>query len=371
MPAGSRPEAHATRVIAMLNQKGGVGKTTSTVNLGAALAEAGKKVCLIDLDPQAHLTLHLGITPEQVDRTVYDLLIDPECYATDAIVSARKNLDVILSEVDLAAAESELAHVPDRQSILRRKFESIAAAYDVVLLDCPPSLGLLTLNALSLAREVFVPMQAHFLALQGVGKLLETVGLVCQSMNPELRVTGIVLCMHEHQTTLAKEIVSDLDSFFAEASTQDVPWRECRVLKPAIRRNVKLAEAPSFGKTIFDYEPNCPGAQDYRELARGLLAFWKSQKRSTSAAPAAAHADAPSSPPAAEADMKPASGSSNSHVETTEQGPADIAALESERMPEIVTLPACPDAASSPSPSNADASHQAQHNASHTGQGVA
>ncbi len=262
------------RVIAMLNQKGGVGKTTSTVNLGAALAEAGQRVCLIDLDPQAHLTYHLGVDPERVERSMYDLLTDPECYASDAIINARPNLDVILSETDLAAAESELALVENRQTILRDKFATIAAAYDVVLLDCPPSLGLLTLNALSLAGEVFVPMQAHFLALQGVGKLLETVGLVCQSINPNLRVTGIVLCMHEHQTTLAKEIVNDLDSFFIDASTQNVPWSTCTVLKPAIRRNVKLAEAPSFGKTIFDYEPWCPGALDYRMLARELLTAW-------------------------------------------------------------------------------------------------
>jgi chromosome partitioning protein len=258
----------------MLNQKGGVGKTTSTVNLGAALAEAGRRVCLIDLDPQAHLTFHLGVSPDQIQQTVYDLLIDPECEASEAIINARPNLDVILSEVDLAAAETELAQTNHRQSLLRRKIETIAPNYDVVIIDCPPSLGLLTLNALSLAREVFVPMQAHFLALQGVGKLLETVGLVCQSINPNLRVTGIVLCMHEQQTTLAKEIVADLDAFFTQAREQDVPWRDCRVLRPAIRRNVKLAEAPSFGKTIFDYEPWCPGAMDYRMLAREVLAGW-------------------------------------------------------------------------------------------------
>lgn len=261
------------RVIAVLNQKGGVGKTTSTVNLGAALAEAGQRVCLIDLDPQAHLTLHLGIDPGKVRKTVYDLLIDPDSKATEAIINARPNLDAILSEVDLAAAETELASTPDRQSILRRKFlvPKVASKYDIVIIDCPPSLGLLTLNALSLAQEVFVPMQAHFLALQGVGKLLETVGLVCQSINPQLRVSGIILCMHEQQTTLAKEIVADLDSFFAEAASQDVPWKNCRVLRPAIRRNVKLAEAPSFGKTIFDYEPTCPGAADYRALAEQVL----------------------------------------------------------------------------------------------------
>jgi chromosome partitioning protein len=181
---------------------------------------------------------------------------------------------VILAEVDLAAAETELAQTENRQSILRQKLGSIASSYDVVIVDCPPSLGLLTLNALSLAGEVFVPMQAHFLALQGVGRLLDTVGLVCQSINPDLRVTGIILCMHEQQTTLAREIVTDLDAFFAQAAEQDVPWRSCRVLRPAIRRNVKLAEAPSFGKTIFDYEPQCPGAADYRMLAREVLTGW-------------------------------------------------------------------------------------------------
>jgi chromosome partitioning protein len=273
-PRGSRSPAKQTRIIAMLNQKGGVGKTTTTVNLGAALAEMGKRVCLIDLDPQSHLTLHLGIDQESVSRSVYDLLIDPDCYATDAIINARTNLDAVLSETDLAAAETELANTDNRQLILRDKFASLlsgGSAYDVVLIDCPPSLGLLTLNALSLAREVIVPMQAHFLALQGVGKLLETVGLVCNSINADLRVSGIVLCMHESQTTLAKEIVADLDAFFTQARDTDVPWKDCRLLKPPIRRNVKLAEAPSFGKTIFDYEPSCPGANDYRMLARDVM----------------------------------------------------------------------------------------------------
>jgi chromosome partitioning protein len=258
----------------MLNQKGGVGKTTSSVNLGAAIAEAGKRVCMIDLDPQAHLTLHFGIDQSQVQCTVYDLLVDPSCPASAAVINCRPNLDVILSEVDLAAAETELAQTADRQTILRRKFAEIENNYDAVIIDCPPSLGLLTLNALSLAREVFVPMQAHFLALQGVGKLLETVGLVCQSINPDLRVAGIVLCMHESQTTLAREIVADLDSFFTEARDQNVPWRDCRVLRPPIRRNVKLAEAPSFGKTILDYEPTCPGSADYRQLAREVMTGW-------------------------------------------------------------------------------------------------
>jgi chromosome partitioning protein len=328
------PKRPSARIIAMLNQKGGVGKTTTTVNLGAALAEAGQRVCLIDLDPQAHLTLHLGIDPQEVPRTVYDLLVDPDCYASEALINARANLDVILSETDLAAAETELANEPDRQSILRRKFGSLAEAYDVVIIDCPPSLGLLTLNALSLAREVFVPMQAHFLALQGVGKLLETVGLVCQSINPDLRVGAIVLCMHEQQTTLAREIVTDLDSFFAEASTQNVPWRNCRVLRPAIRRNVKLAEAPSFGKTIFDYEPTCPGAQDYRMLARQVLgvAETASAHPAELAAPTAAH------PKAATATKVPAAASGTSAI--IESKPQAAAALATK-----VTAAAAPPAA--------------------------
>lgn len=259
------------RMIALINQKGGVGKTTSAANIGAALAQAGKKVCMIDLDPQAHLTLHLGVEDDKIDRSVYDLLIDPACKASEAIVHARENLDAILSETDLAGAEPELANTMGRQLILKAKFAEVAHNYDYVLVDCPPSLGLLTLNALALVNEVVVPMQAHFLALQGVGKLLETVSLVCQSVNPELRVSGIIICMHESQTTLAKEVMADLDAFFEAARDQNLPWSDCRVLRPPVRRNIKLAEAPSFGKTILEYEPNCPGADDYRKVTQHLM----------------------------------------------------------------------------------------------------
>ncbi|MDG2291333.1 MAG: AAA family ATPase [Phycisphaerales bacterium] len=263
------------RVIAMLNQKGGVGKTTSAVNLAAAFAAHGHRTCLIDLDPQAHMTLHVGLDGDSIDCTVYDLLVDPQRSIEDAIVKVDERLDAIVAETDLAAAETELADQSGRQDILARKFVAIADQYDVVMIDCPPSLGLLTLNALAMADEVFVPMQAHFLALQGVGKLLETVGLVCQSVNPELEVTGVVLCMHEKQTNLAREVVDDLDTFFTESRESNVPWRHCRVLQPPIRRNIKLAEAPSFGQTIFQYDPTCRGAEDYTALAEDVIARWQ------------------------------------------------------------------------------------------------
>ena len=268
-----------SRTIAFLNQKGGVGKTTTVVNLAAAIADAGRVVGVIDLDPQSHLSLHLGVEPGGGDDdfpTVYDVLIDPETAAQDAFCEARPNLFVMPAEVDLAAAEVELADSPDRHRRLAEKIGAceLAKEFDFLLIDCPPSLGLLTLNALALAREVFVPMQAHFLALQGLSRLLETVGMVSQKVNPTLQVSGIILCMFEGNTRLASEVVGDLKEFFETQRATNTPWRRSRVLEPAIRRNIKLAESPSFGQSIFDYDPSCPGAQDYKQLATNLLAEW-------------------------------------------------------------------------------------------------
>jgi len=286
------PAPGTARSIALMNQKGGVGKTTTTVNLGAALASRGKRVLLIDLDPQAHMTLHLGV--ETTDRpTTYDLLVDPRVMVADVLVSARRNLDVIPAETDLAAAELELSARPGREFILGNKLKPHLNRYDVILFDCPPSLGILTLNALATTREVFVPMQAHFLPLQGVGKLLETVGMVCENVNPALRVTAIILCAHEGNTTLSKEIVADLEGFFEKSRGQPVAWRDCRILEPAIRRNIKLAEAPSFGQTIFEYAPWCIGALDYAALVDRLFAqWWPGERIPTLKAPATA-TDAP------------------------------------------------------------------------------
>lgn len=261
---------HTPRIIALMNQKGGVGKTTTTVNLGAALAEEGHRVLLIDLDPQSHLTLHLGIDPAGTDATVYDLLTGGVDDARRVIRPVTDHLSVIPAEVDLAAAEAELVNRSDRLTALRDRIRPIVAAYDFVMIDCPPSLGLLTLNGLAAAGEVIVPMQAHFLALQGLSKLLETVQVVRQQINRSLVVSGVVLCMHDGQTNLSREVVADLQAFFEASRKMSMPWSNAAVFDPPVRRNIKLAECPSFGKTIFDYEPWCPGACDYRELAASV-----------------------------------------------------------------------------------------------------
>jgi chromosome partitioning protein len=279
------------RTIAFMNQKGGVGKTTTTANLGAALAEMGKRICLIDLDPQAHLTINYGMDPTPEMTSLYNVLVD-EVPLNDAVHPVGDRLWLIPSSIDLAAAEVELVTVLGREMLLKNALESANVDYDYVLMDCPPSLGLLTINALCAASEVIIPMQPHFLALQGVAKLLETVQLVNKRMNPRLKVTGVALTLYDSQTKLTSEVVSELTTFITAAEGKTVPWSGAKVFNSRIRRNIKLAESPSFGQTILKYDPSSNGAADYRALAAELAEMNPTrEKAETVAAPTAATAE--------------------------------------------------------------------------------
>jgi chromosome partitioning protein len=258
------------RRIAIINQKGGVGKTTTAVNLAAALAECGQRVCVLDLDPQAHATTHLGIEPDGKTPSMYDVLVNTRPLA-EVRRKVEENLWVAGSDINLAAAEVELAGVVGREVILRDLLLQDEGAFDYVFMDCAPSLGVLTLNALSAANEVFIPLQPHFLALHGMGKLLETTSLVAKRINPSLKVTGIVLSLYESSTRLAQEVVQDLQDYLDKSRNTNAPWAKARIFGTRIRRNIKLAECPSFGQSIFGYAPHCHGAEDYAALAREVL----------------------------------------------------------------------------------------------------
>jgi chromosome partitioning protein len=283
------------KIIAVINQKGGVGKTTTVANLGQAIARRGRDVCLIDLDPQSQLTLHLGAEAGAEAANVYELLTSGADLSSCA-VEVSEHLALIPSVIDLAAAEMELIGTVGREQILADRLAGQDLPYEFVLIDCPPSLGVLTLNALAAADELIIPLQAHFLALQGLGRLLETVSLVQRRINPPLRVGGVILCMFERHTRLAGEVAADLEAFFAEARGSEAPWADARIFQTAIRRNVKLAECPSYGKTIFDYEPNSHGAEDYSALAEEFLACYLPPTSSESPPPAPPAADAAAGP---------------------------------------------------------------------------
>jgi chromosome partitioning protein len=258
------------RRIAIINQKGGVGKTTTSVNLAAALARQGQRVCILDLDPQAHATTHLGVAHNSDAPSIYDVLVHSRPLAESRQLLA-DNLFIAGSDIDLAAAEVELAGVVGREVILRDALEQDTEEFDFTIMDCAPSLGVLTLNALAAANEVFIPLQPHFLALHGLGKLLETTALVARRINPHLKVTGVLLCMYESNTKLAQEVANNLQEYLDKSRGTKTPWADACLFDTRIRRNIKLAEAPSFGQSIFDYASGCPGAIDYSSLAVEVL----------------------------------------------------------------------------------------------------
>jgi len=256
------------RKIAIINQKGGSGKTTTVVNVGSAIAEAGYKTLLIDLDPQAHTTIHLGFEPFSLEKSVYDVLVN-ETSMDEAVIQTRiKNLFLLPAKIELASAEIEMVNTIGREIILRESLKKSKNNFDYVLIDCPPSLGLLTLNALTTASEVIIPIQAEFFALEGLTKLIQTIQIVTERINPSTYISGVVLTMFDKRKNLCKEVVQKVKNHFDD-----------KVFKTKIRENVKLAEAPGFGQTIFEFAKNSYGAEDYRNLAKEILNGGKYEKK--------------------------------------------------------------------------------------------
>ncbi len=251
------------RIIAIMNQKGGVGKTTTTANLGAALALRGHGVLLIDSDPQANLTVHLDVDPRQIEGSLYDVLRGDLPIADVVTETRTPGLSLLPSHIDLSGAEMELSAVMGRETILREALRihlERDGAESFALIDCPPSLGVLSFNALTAAGEVLIPLQTEWFAMQGMAKLTEIIGLVRRRLNPALTVLGIAPCRVDTRTRLASDVLEEVRGFFGD-----------RLLRTRIRTNIRLAEAPGHGRTIFEYDPTCHGAEDYRALAAEIL----------------------------------------------------------------------------------------------------
>ncbi len=248
------------KVIAIANQKGGVGKTTTAVNLAACLAKAGKKVLLVDIDPQGNSTSGLGIDKRRSKKTVYDCLINEEKMETVFLETEYENLSVCPSNLDLSGAEIELISVMGRENRLKESLASARDIFDYILIDAPPSLGLITINTLTAADSVIIPVQCEFYALEGVSQLIETIKRIKKALNPNLYIQGIVMTMYDARTNLAMQVVDEVKRFF--------PGKVYRTIIP---RNVRISEAPGFGKPVIYYDESSKGAEAYTELAMELI----------------------------------------------------------------------------------------------------
>jgi len=249
-----------SRIIAVANQKGGVGKTTTAVNLSASLAMLGHRVLLIDLDPQANSTSGLGMNGEQPCPSLYEVILD-NISAWEAVQATEiQGLDLLASAPRLFGAEVELVGMERREFVLKDRLNPLAAQYGFILIDSPPSLGLLTINGLALSHSVLIPMQCEYYSLEGLSQLLQTVRMVQESLNPQLRVEGILLTMYDGRLSLSQQVAEEAKRFFGD-----------RVFKTMIPRNVRLGEAPSFGKPAALYDPSCAGAVSYMELAKEVV----------------------------------------------------------------------------------------------------
>lgn len=248
------------RVIAVANQKGGVGKTTTTINLSAALAEAGKQVLTIDIDPQGNTTSGLGVDKSQVDCTIYDLILGECSIEESVIVSDFENLYLIPSNVDLAGAEIELIGIQNKEFIVRDAVKQIRDDYDFIIIDCPPSLNMLTINAMTTADTILVPIQCEYYALEGLSQLIHTINLVKERLNPDLDIEGVVFTMYDARTNLSLQVVENVKNNLHQ-----------KIYKTIIPRNVRLAEAPSHGLPITAYDTKSAGAESYRLLAEEVI----------------------------------------------------------------------------------------------------